>query len=388
LKIITQWDNSKTRVCIVNDDFNLGGVQRVAIEIAEGLSQLSEMAVSLYNFQGDGTFFYKVSSNIDVYSNQFQYTKLEKIWFRIGMTRYKLLGTELKITRHYNRAIEKFSTLMNKQNFDCVILCQGYFTAIIPILKKKFPKTKFIGWQHSSFDVYMEKYNAFFKQEYIQGLKKADRIVCLTKQDMESFKKYNPNTTFIYNPLTLNTDKISNLKNNSVIFTGRLALQPKGLDYFIQLAELSPPDWHFRVAGDGPDNEKIENIVSEKNLESKIHFAGPLTGDELLAHYLGGDVFVSTSRWEGFGLVLTEAMKCGLPVVAFDNHGPREILADGKYGILVEKFNVEKMHEEITKLMNDDQLKMTYQKKSLERVAAFSLDTIIEEWRRIILNNK
>jgi len=370
------------KIAIVNHDFSLGGVQRVAIEIAGSLSQVEGYSVSLVSFSGNDNFFFDVSEKCKKEVNTKKRTFSENLKFRMAIKRCR----RIEISRVYRNQLRGLILILREGGFDCVILCQSDLTALIPRIKAEVPSIKAIGWQHNDFETYFTNYDyaKLFLGEYTAGLEWADYIVCLTENDQQQFKKYNSNTSFIYNPLTLKTDKISNLKNNSVIFTGKTSLNQKGMDYFIQLATRSPSHWNFQAAGDGADIDAIKKTVKDKNLDSKIQFIGAVKDAELLKHYLSGDVFVSTSRWEGFGLAIIEAMKCGLPIVAFDNNGPREILDGGKYGILIERFNVDQMYKELAKLMNDDKLRKIYQEKSLKRVERFSLDQIVEEWKEII----
>jgi len=370
------------KIAIVNHDFSLGGVQRVAIEVAGGLVEVEGYHVSLISFSGDNNFFYEVNEKCRRLVNTRKRKFSENLKLRLAIKCCK----EVKISEIYRNQLRGLLSVLKEKAFECVILCQSDLTALAPQIKAKLPQIKVIAWQHNDFETYITNYDyaKLFLGEYIQGLRSIDYLVCLTEHDQKLFKKSNSNTKFIYNPLTIRANFVSELRNNSVIFTGRLETEQKGLDYFIQLAELSPSTWNFRIAGNGSDGEALKKIVRDKSLESKVKFVGTLTGEALLNHYLNGDVFVSTSRWEGFGLVLIEAMRCGLPIVAFDNSGPREILAAGKYGVLIEKFNIEKMYQEVAKLMGDYKLRKIYQEKSLKRVQKFSLDLIIKEWKEII----
>lgn len=374
------------KIAIVNHDFSLGGVQRVAIEVAGGLADIEGYDVYLISFSGNNSFFYKVSEKCTRKINITKRKLSENINFKLSIIRYKRSQKDLQISKIYGSQLRGLLSILEKGKFECVILCQSDLTALIPKIKTRLPIVKTIAWQHNDYKTYFTNYDyaKLFLPEYVLGLKMADHVVCLTESDEKLFKNHNPKTNFIYNPSTIAPNNVSKLNNNTVVFTGKLALKQKGLDYLLRLIELSPKTWKFKVAGVGPDSNVINKLVKDKKISSKIQFFGALKGDELLNHYLSGDVFVSTSRWEGFGLVVVEAMKCGLPIVAFNNSGPREILAEGKYGILVEKFNVEKMHEEVAKLMNNYKLRKAYQEKSLERVKEFTLSSIIEKWRKIL----
>ena len=77
-------------------------------------------------------------------------------------------------------------------------------------------------------------------------------------------------------------------------------------------------------------------------------------------------------------------MACGLPIIAFENSGPKEILADGKYGILIPKYEVVQFAQEIKDMMQNSTKRKLYSEKSLERISSFSIEEIIKEWHKIL----
>ncbi|MET1194106.1 glycosyltransferase, partial [Bacillus licheniformis] len=123
-----------------------------------------------------------------------------------------------------------------------------------------------------------------------------------------------------------------------------------------------------------------KNLIDSNNLQDKIILRGSLKGEELINFYSEGSIFISTSRWEGFALVVTEAMACGLPVISFDNLGPKEILENGEYGILVEDYDVNKIILNLNDLIKDKEKRERFQNKSIKRAKDFSIEVILEEW--------
>ncbi len=91
-----------------------------------------------------------------------------------------------------------------------------------------------------------------------------------------------------------------------------------------------------------------------------------------------------TSRWEGFPLVLAEAMSFGLPVIAFKQSGSTEVLEGGRDGILIENGDIEQIVNALLELIVNKEKRIEYQKKSLERVKDFNLNSIVAQWENII----
>lgn len=95
------------------------------------------------------------------------------------------------------------------------------------------------------------------------------------------------------------------------------------------------PDSHLVIIGDGPERTNLENLTIELGLSDKVSILGYV--ENVYAYMASADLFVLSSRWEGFGIVIVEAMAFGTPIVATDcPHGPREILGDGKFGRLTQ----------------------------------------------------
>lgn len=369
------------KICLVNDGFDLGGVQRVATELANILHKMGH-EVTLLDFSGENKYYYKVASSIKQPNKIKKRNIKRKIITRINKYKFEITGNPVGSNVIFKEQYQDLLSYLKDSEYDFIIVCQGNLTAAIPQIKNVSPSSKVIAWQHNNYDVYMEKYYCNIINDYCLGLESADLVVCLTNGDVRNFKKHNSNTIRIYNPLTLNEPKISNLEQKNIIFVGRLEIQQKGLDYLLEIAKKLNTDWKITVAGDGADRSKFERLIRRNELEEKINLLGPLSPDELVDLYSTGSIFVSTSRWEGFGLVITEAMASGLPIVSFKNSGPREIIGEGQYGVLIDKYDCSKFINAVQNLVNDKSEREKLQKLSLERSKDFSISNIGENWIR------
>lgn len=368
-------------ICIVNDSFQMGGVQKVVIELANSLQKRGHN-ISLIDFSGRNIFFYHVNENINkpkvIRPRSIKRKIISKIVFLIN----DLINLDNKVSILYREQINDLIQYLNENNFDVIIMNQGVLTAVIPFIKEVIPQIKVVAWQHNDYDIYINRYYKKIIRDYLTGANQADLIVCLTEVEQKKYKQLNRNTTYIYNPLTIsNKNKlVSTLTEKIIVFVGRLIMETKGLDYLIKIAQKLEDGWKIVVAGDGPDKEKFSKMIKNNNLEDKIILKGKLENEQLTKLYLSGSIFISTSRWEGFGLVITEAMNFGLPVVSFDNTGPREILKNGEFGILVEKNNIEQFINNLLILTSNIEKRKKLQQKSLERVRDFNIEYISSKW--------
>ncbi|WP_143795967.1 glycosyltransferase, partial [Oenococcus oeni] len=116
----------------------------------------------------------------------------------------------------------------------------------------------------------------------------------------------------------------------------------------------------------------------------KIVYAGSLKDQELIQHYANSSIFLMTSRWEGFALVVTEAMSFGLPVVLFDQTGAQAVTNHGEFGKLISTGHIDEMNQYLTLLTRDIALRQQWQKKSLIRSKEYTLNNIIHRWTEIL----
>ncbi len=134
---------------------------------------------------------------------------------------------------------------------------------------------------------------------------------------------------------------------------GRLTPQKNFRDLILALGRMGPEvsDWHCVIVGSGPEREGLETLVQSMDQVPRIHFVGQIIGvDRILG---SADIFCMSSLWEGLPLALLEAMASGLPVVAYDIEGVREVVIEGQTGSLVRSGQVEELAVALSRLVDD-----------------------------------
>ena len=221
----------------------------------------------------------------------------------------------------------------------------------------------------------------FWMHSLVAKLKKLNRFVVLTEEDKDAWPELK-NISFIPDPLSFLPTKYSELMERRVIAVGRYVYQ-KGFDMLLQAwskIDKLYPDWQLAIFGDG-DRTPYEKQMKTFGVDAKrCHLNGPTPN--IQQEYVNSSIFVFSSRFEGFGMVLVEAMACGLPVVSFDCPcGPKDIVRDGEDGLLVENGNIDLLASSLSRLMNDETLRQSMSKAGLKNVQRFNIEQIAEQWR-------
>lgn len=139
-------------------------------------------------------------------------------------------------------------------------------------------------------------------------------------------------------------------------------VERKGFAWFIdQVLPGLPENVHYWLAGEGPEADRIRTLIAERNLAHRVRLLGRVTEEELHTLYCGADLFVMPNipvpgDMEGFGVVMLEAGLCGLPTIAADLEGVRDVITPGQNGHLVESGNAAAFVEVIGSYLIDRDL--------------------------------
>ena len=360
-----------------------GGVERVLTLKANYFAEHFGYDITIILTEGKGKpLFYPLSNKIKVINLNIGF---EKLW---TCSFIRMIFVYLKKQRQFKKALTKelmrirpditISLLRREINFINDIKdgsrkigemhinranYRNYSTEKVCFIKKLFAK--------------------FWSSNLLHHLQKLDKLVVLTDRDRESWVELN-NVVTIPDPLSLSPTTISPLTEKRVVAIARYSHE-KGIDLLLKawsVVEKQISDWRLDVYGDG-DRTPYEQLIDDLKINRKSCQLHGRT-DDVEKEYCNSSIFVLSSRFEGFGMVLTEAMACGLLVVSFDcPWGPRSIITDGEDGLLVENGNVEALASSLSKLMSDEILRQSISKAGLKNVRRFSIDYVADQWRRL-----
>ena len=244
-------------------------------------------------------------------------------------------------------------------------------------------RANYRNFDRSQSNLIKELFSKFWMHNLISKLKRLDRLVVLTDKDKETWVELN-NVQVIPNPLSFNPTAVSSQIDKRVIAVGRYCHE-KGYDYLLHAwtkVQKACPDWNLVFFGDG-DRTVYEQMLIDLKIDPKRCILNGRTSD-IQSEYVKSSLAVCSSRFEGFGLSIVEAMACGLPVVSFDcPWGPRSIISDGVDGTLVENGNVDLLAENMISLMRDNDRRKVLADNAIRDVRRYDIEQIAQKWKEL-----
>ena len=354
---------------LIYDDSLMGGAERVGLNLAEELSKKHDVhVISLFNEKKESYF------------------KIDTRAFKHYIIREKTCSITLNLISLSND-LRKY---IKKNKIEVILLITAGVNSI-GILATVGTKAKTIYCEHSNLEnkVYGKKH---VLRQWL-GAKLCNKIVTLTERDKENFHRLFkvPYSKLLSIPNWCEVKNIGNklydFRNKNLITVGRLT-KVKGYDMLISIASKIDEydkmlDWKWDIYGDGEYREVIEKMIVDFGMQKRIFLKGATK--DIMNIYSNYGIYVLTSYYEGFPMVLLEAQSCNLPIVAFDcATGPSDIIENDVNGYLVRCYSIDDMADRIYNLMNYNSLKEKFSKNSRKNILNFDKDTICAKWENLI----
>ena len=276
-----------------------------------------------------------------------------------------------------------------------IVICTGYAFAVLDVIInisrqigtktiiESHVKSDTVSMKNYAYNPVIARIFSIWDYKIFKKIKKANCIVTLTQEDKEFWRSYAKRIEVIPNFLTITPQKVSDYRTKRIIAAGRYVHQ-KGFDLLLEawhMINKNVNDWHLYIYGN--ENRKpYQRIVDKYGMNDNTHLL-PATL-EIVEEFSKSSIFVLSSRFEGFGLVLAEAMSCGLPCISFDcPYGPRDIITNEEDGLLVENGNIMALAKAIKRLMADENLRQSMGEKAIINVARYDSSSIMNRWEEL-----
>ena len=371
-------------VYIYDSIARIGGLERILTDKMNYLAETYNYEVYLVtSAQGQHPFSFPISSkvkHIDINTRfhiQYQYKYPRRLWIKWKLNR--------RIKSSLNNIIQKINpdiiigTSYYEADTICLLKCNAKI--IIESHCAKSYTGKNDGIKRNSFIqfLYNQKYSI-----YNQVIKKnSDAIITLTKGDAIEWGE--PHKTYIIpNVITQIATSCSSCENKKVIAVGRLTHQ-KGFNILIEVwkqVKHKYPNWELDIYGSGELENNLKEQISKEGLQNNITIHPPTA--KIYQEMQNSSIFVCTSRYEGFGLVIIEAMTNGLPCISFDcPYGPSDIITDGKDGFLVPNGNIQAMADKICYLIENEEARKEMGRKAHHSAMRYAPENIMPMWEKL-----
>lgn len=292
------------------------------------------------------------------------------------------LYKKVYLNRLFNKRLKRY---IRDAHPDVVVSVRSKFTNAIVRAKGLVP---LVFESHSSCKGQIVIESDFWtkvKAEHsILSIKNAQLVVALTEGDASEWRKINTNVCVIPNIVHLNeTGEYSDCEAESVIFVGRFSKQKniKSLLEIWKIVHERNPNWQLQIFGGyGEEQDALLPIIEKMNANIRVNEP---TSD-IMKKYNESSILVMTSAYEPFGLVLPEAMSCGIPVVAFDcPYGPSDIITDGKDGFLISNYDIQFFAERVCLLMDNPDLRKRMGEAGIVSSRRYEAKLIMPQWKEL-----
>ena len=362
--------------------YNPGGMERVLLNKVTYLSQLPGWEVSVVTTdQHQRPPFYPFPEKVCMTDLGINYSEDN------GKGAWKKITGYLRKRKEHKR---KLTALLLKEKPNIVVSLYPSESSFIPDIKDGSKKVlelhycKFFRLQYGRKGLlgWIDKLRT---RQDEQIVRRFDKFVVLTNEDRGYWGNL-PNIEVIPNAAMHVSDAYSDVMNKRVIAVGRLDYQ-KGFDRLIQAWELVQytgkfTDWKLDIFGQGEWREMLQQMIDKAELQNTVCLNRPTK--QIGEEYVKSDMLVMSSNYEGFPMVMIEAMACGLPVVSFDYKcGPKDIIQTGINGLLVPNGDIQALADAMMKVMEDEAYRKMLSLNARKVVDTYSEQAVMSQWIRL-----
>lgn len=372
-------------VYCIDSIYTSGGIQVVTIQKANALNGLGHEVWLVVTDHKENEATKRLSDKVHLVNLNINY--YEDDWKSYY---YVLKAIIVKRKLHKNRMYN----ILNQIKPDIVIstgTSEKYFLPLLkissnPVFIREIHFYKY--YRNAYAKTFLEKCSAVIGNfvDYSFRLKKYNHVIVLSKEDLETNWSKMKHISYIYNPITIQPDKISTLENKKFLSVGRLCTVKNHISLIRAWKYVyeKHPDWKLEIWGDGDQKVFLSQEIKLLKLQDVVFLKGH--SYNIASVLENGSGFVLSSIAEGFALVLVEAMACGLPVISYKCPcGPKDLINDGVNGFLCEINNERQLANSINLLIEDKTKRKSMGEAALKRSQDFSLEKIAKQWENLFI---
>jgi len=365
------------KIVYCTDSLNhLGGIQRVTTVKASALAAIPGNEVYIITVEGGGLSLFPLDSRVKIIHLDVPYYSID--W----TSRLNLIKNTMIKRKEHERKLKK---VLNDIKPDVVISTgtsdKFFLTSITPkssiVIREIHFCTKYRRFHAKG---WFESFTSTVGEIIDYKIKTYDQVYILTEEDRRWWKN-NSKVSVMPNPSSFTPLKSVPEKSKKVIAIGRYTIQKRFDNLLLIWDKVTRrfPDWHLEIWGEGGERPKLENLIKKLGIEKTVSLKGYTPNIE--EHLQTTSLLALTSDYEGFAMVLIEAMAFGVPCVSFEcPSGPKDLITDGENGSLVPVDDLNLFADKLAFLMENNQERAEMARKAIKRAGDFTPEKIAERW--------
>lgn len=358
---------------------NPGGMERVLLNKVSYLVSHHGWDITIVTTnQGDEPPFYPFPKGVKIVDLGINYSAGDE------EGTFKKILTYFKKRRLHRERLRQY---LEKEKADVVVSLFPSESSFIPGIKDGSRKVlelhfnKFFRLQYNRNGIIglLDRFRTWQDEKLVR---KFDKFVVLTEEDKGYWGNI-PNIVVIPNAVKPTDGRVSDVVAKRVIAVGRLDYQ-KGFDRLIKAWEIvvkepTLSEWRLDIFGQGEWHNMLEGMITDRNLQDRVSINRPT--NSINDEYLASSLIVMTSNYEGFGMVLVEAMSRGVPAISFDCVcGPADIISHGKNGLLVKNGDIDGLADAMKRVMLDDEYRRRLSCEAVKIADKYSEEKVMGKW--------
>ena len=376
------------KILIIHRSFALvGGAERVIIDKANFLSCSGHDVMLVSYEQGDHCVPYQLNTSVQIRDLNCRFFTLSS--FPLYKRLFLFFQYKNRFENRLHNVILEYKPQTIVLASDWLFLLNNVLGAAhsIPVVAEFHNAYNFITKRiGNTGNRFMAGFTRLYYLHCLKNFKRCASLVVLTENDARHWRNHSENVVVIPNPVTFYPDKVDDVQKEEgrILCVGRLNAQ-KRIDRLIKAFSMVAdkyPEWHVDVYGEGELRDSLQMQINSCHLESRFILHGATK--DIYNEYKKSQMLVLCSEYEGWGLVLVEAMSCGIPCVSFNcPSGPEEIIDDRITGLIAENGNIKDLAMKIEWMIIHDKERKIMGKEARRVAAKYRKSVIMKEWERV-----
>ena len=372
-------------IYIVRSLHPVGGIERTLSDKANWMVGQGHHVMFVTYMQGDDSIYFPLDERVQLY---------DLACSTFSLYKYPVYSRFFHFRKLQNRLRERLKIVLDDFSPDVLVVAIPSAEDFVWDLMKVTQNAKVIIESHVAFDYFLMGKSFTDRLLYVlfsplKAIRKADLLIALTEHDASCWRRHRvKNVQVVSNPVTYYADNINDIKKERcrIIAVGRLTSQ-KRFDRLVEaFSRISDkyPEWYIDIYGEGELRCTLEDLIKSKGLSRRVNIMNFV--QDIYSEYKRSQFIVLSSDYEGFGLVIIEAMACGIPVVSTDcPYGPSDIIDNGETGLLA-KMEIEDLAEKMEWMMSHEKERVVMGENAYKKAVQYRKEVVMPRWEEVYMN--